>query len=213
VRAALSIADHQAVLADALLPRATLVQNALLVVTGSLLVALCSQISLPLPFSPVPVTGQTFAVLLLGATLGARRSAAALILYLAQGIAGLPVFAPGVLPARRGCWGPPAATCWHSRWRLSFWARSSVSAKALAQLARRDSAGGSSHLRRRRHLAQVPDRHQLVCGRRRRLAPVCTGRVGQGRSGCGLSARLLVGRLSSSFRVAARNLPVPIHRD
>jgi len=106
VRAALSITDSRAVLADALLPRATLVQNALLVVAGSLLVALCSQISLPLPFSPVPVTGQTFAVLLLGATLGARRSAAALILYLAQGVAGLPVFAPGALPGPARLLGP-----------------------------------------------------------------------------------------------------------
>ncbi len=106
MRAAISIADHRAVLADALLPRATLVQNVLLVLTGSLLVALCSQISLPLPFSPVPVTGQTFAVLLLGATLGARRSAAALILYLAQGLAGLPVFAPGGLPGPARLLGP-----------------------------------------------------------------------------------------------------------
>ena len=106
MRAAFSIADHRAVLADALLPRATLVQNVLLVVAGSLLMAFCSQVSLPLPFSPVPVTGQTFAVLLLGATLGARRSAAALILYLAQGVAGLPVFAPGGLPGAARLLGP-----------------------------------------------------------------------------------------------------------
>ncbi len=106
MRAALSIADPRAVLADALLPRATVLQNVLLVVAGSLLMALCSQISLPLPFSPVPVTGQTFAVLLLGATLGARRSAAALILYLAQGVAGLPVFAPGGLPGAARLLGP-----------------------------------------------------------------------------------------------------------
>ena len=71
------------VLLDTVLPQATLAQNALLVVGGSLLVALCAQVSVPLPFSPVPVTGQTFAVLLLGATLGARRGAAALLLYLA----------------------------------------------------------------------------------------------------------------------------------
>lgn len=81
-------------LLDTLLPRATLAHNALLVAGGSLLVALCAQVSLPLPFSPVPVTGQTFAVLLLGATFGARRSAAALALYLAEGAAGLPVFSP-----------------------------------------------------------------------------------------------------------------------
>jgi len=95
-----------AVLVDAFLPRLTLAQNALLVLGGSLLVALCAQIALPLPFSPVPVTGQTFAVLLLGATLGARRGAAALLLYLVEGAAGLPVFAPGGLPGVARLAGP-----------------------------------------------------------------------------------------------------------
>lgn len=94
------------ILADALLPAATRAQNALLVVAASLFVALCAQVSLPLPFSPVPVTGQTFAVLLLGATLGARRSAAALLLYLAEGALGLPVFAPGGLPGAARLFGP-----------------------------------------------------------------------------------------------------------
>lgn len=83
------------ILLEALLPRISRAQTVLLIVAGSLLVALCAQVSLPLPFSPVPVTGQTFAVLLLGATFGARRSAAALLLYLAEGAAGLPVFSPG----------------------------------------------------------------------------------------------------------------------
>lgn len=94
------------VLLEALLPRATLAQTALLVLGGSLLVALCAQLAVPLPFSPVPVTGQTFAVLLLGATLGARRSAAALLLYLIEGAAGLPVFAPGGLPGVGRLAGP-----------------------------------------------------------------------------------------------------------
>ena len=94
------------VLLDTLLPQATLAHNALLVAGGSLLVTLCAQVSLPLPFSPVPVTGQTFAVLLLGATLGARRSAAALLLYLVEGAAGLPVFAPGGLPGVARLAGP-----------------------------------------------------------------------------------------------------------
>lgn len=85
----------EGILLHALLPRVTLAQNILLIGAGSLLVALSAQLSLPLPFSPVPVTGQTFAVLLLGATYGARRSAAALLLYLAEGAVGLPVFAPG----------------------------------------------------------------------------------------------------------------------
>ncbi|MGH9789275.1 MAG: biotin transporter BioY [Candidatus Acidiferrales bacterium] len=97
---------RQTILADALLPAATRAQNALLVVGASLFVALCAQVSLPLPFSPVPVTGQTFAVLLLATTLGARRSAAALLLYLAEGAVGLPVFAPGGLPGLARLFGP-----------------------------------------------------------------------------------------------------------
>lgn len=87
-------------------PRPTAAHNLLLVAGGSFLVALCAQISLPLPFSPVPVTGQTFAVLLLGATFGARRSAAALALYLAEGALGLPVFAPEGAPGLARLAGP-----------------------------------------------------------------------------------------------------------
>ncbi len=95
-------------LMDVLLPRATLVQNLLLIFSGSLLVALCAQVSFYFPFSPVPVTGQTFALLLVGATFGARRAAAALLLYLAQGAVGLPVFAPGGLPGLARFAGPTA---------------------------------------------------------------------------------------------------------
>lgn len=69
--------------------------RALLVLGGTLLLALSAQVAVPLPFSPVPVTGQTFAVLLVGAALGARLGAATVLLYLAEGAAGLPVFAPG----------------------------------------------------------------------------------------------------------------------
>jgi biotin transport system substrate-specific component len=66
-----------------------------LISSGSLLVALLAQAALPLPFTPVPLTGQTFAVLLVGAALGARRGAASLALYAIEGAAGLPVFAGG----------------------------------------------------------------------------------------------------------------------
>ena len=69
------------------------VRDVLLVIFGSLLVALFAQISIPLPFTPVPLTGQTFAVLLVGATLGSKRGAASLGLYLAMGAIGLPFFA------------------------------------------------------------------------------------------------------------------------
>jgi len=74
---------------------ASLTYELLLVAAGSLLIALSAWVAVPLPFSPVPVTGQTFAVLLVGSALGARRGAAAALAYLAEGCSGLPVFAGG----------------------------------------------------------------------------------------------------------------------
>lgn len=65
------------------------------VVAGSALIALAAQVRLPLPFSPVPVTGQTFAVLLVGAALGARLGGASAGLYVLEGLIGLPVYAGG----------------------------------------------------------------------------------------------------------------------
>ena len=61
----------------------------------SLLTGLSAQIEFHLPWSPVPVTGQTFMVLLTGALLGRRWGMASMAMYLAQGCAGLPVFAGG----------------------------------------------------------------------------------------------------------------------
>jgi biotin transport system substrate-specific component len=69
--------------------------EAILVLAGSALIAASAWIAVPLPFSPVPVTAQTFAVLLVGSVLGARRGAAAAIAYLGEGSLGLPVFAGG----------------------------------------------------------------------------------------------------------------------
>lgn len=66
-----------------------------LVTAGALLMALLAQVRIPLPFTPVPLTGQTFGVLLVGAALGSRRGFASLGLYTALGLAGLPVFAGG----------------------------------------------------------------------------------------------------------------------
>jgi biotin transport system substrate-specific component len=65
-----------------------------LVVGASLFVALCARITIPLPFTPVPLTVQNFGVLLVGLLLGSRRGFAALALYLAEGAFGLPVFNP-----------------------------------------------------------------------------------------------------------------------
>src|ERR687888_2367212 len=66
-----------------------------LVVAFSLLVALAAQVVVPLPWTPVPLTAQTFAVLLTGALLGSRLGALALIAYLIEGAAGLPFFHGG----------------------------------------------------------------------------------------------------------------------
>lgn len=66
-----------------------------LIVLGMLLVAALAQVKIPLPFTPVPLTGQTFAVLLVGAALGSRRGAASMALYIVLGALGLPIFAGG----------------------------------------------------------------------------------------------------------------------
>ncbi len=66
------------------------------VVLGAVLVALAAQVSVPLPGTPVPMTLQPMAVLLVGGLLGARFGALSMILYLAMGAAGLPVFTPTV---------------------------------------------------------------------------------------------------------------------
>jgi biotin transport system substrate-specific component len=59
---------------------ARLLTSAPLVVAGSVLTALAAHVSIPLPFTPVPITGQTFAVLLVGAVLSSRRGAASMAL-------------------------------------------------------------------------------------------------------------------------------------
>ncbi|MFJ9741788.1 biotin transporter BioY [Streptomyces sp. NPDC101166] len=79
------------VLAD-LLP-ASRVRDAALVLGGAALTGLAAQIAVPVPGSPVPVTGQTFAALLVGTTLGAGRGFLALALYAVAGVAGVPWFA------------------------------------------------------------------------------------------------------------------------
>src|SRR5436190_17497834 len=69
-------------------------QQIAIVVGASLFVALCAQVTLPLPFTPVPLTLQNFGVLLVGMTLGSRRGFAALVVYLVEGAVGMPVFNP-----------------------------------------------------------------------------------------------------------------------
>lgn len=73
----------------------TWLNNVILIVAGSLFVAACAQFSYQFSFSTVPVSGQTFAVLIVGALFGSRLGAATLIAYLGEGAAGLPFFAQG----------------------------------------------------------------------------------------------------------------------
>jgi biotin transporter BioY len=84
--------SHPKVLIDSLWTRDGLARDFTLVLGGSLLIAAAAQLRIALPFTPVPVTGQTFAVLLLGALYGAKRGAATAMTYLMLGIMGLPVF-------------------------------------------------------------------------------------------------------------------------
>jgi biotin transport system substrate-specific component len=88
-------------LADVALPRAGALRDALLVVAAGAATALAAQLEIRLPWTPVPITGQSFAVLLSGAVLGTRRALLAQLLYLAEGAAGLPVFAGGAAGAGR----------------------------------------------------------------------------------------------------------------
>ncbi|MFG2262333.1 biotin transporter BioY [Streptomyces sp. NPDC048720] len=81
------------VLAD-LLP-ASRTRDIALVLGGAVLTGIAAQIAVPVPGSPVPVTGQTFAALLVGTALGARRGFLSLALYALAGVAGLPWFAEG----------------------------------------------------------------------------------------------------------------------
>jgi biotin transport system substrate-specific component len=88
------------VFADAITPRkadlfALRAYQFLLILCGSALIGLSAQISVNLPFSPVPISGQTFGVLLIAALLGKVRGTMAVIAYLIEGMSGMPVFAGG----------------------------------------------------------------------------------------------------------------------
>jgi len=85
--------DLRLPLVDVAWPGRSLRRNAIIVVTGSLLVALSAQIEIPL--QPVPITGQTFGVLLVGALLGSGRGGLSMLMYLSLGAMGLPMFAGG----------------------------------------------------------------------------------------------------------------------
>ena len=88
-------------LADRVVPGEGLAWDAVRVLTANILLVLCAWIAMTLPWTPVPVTGQTLGVMLVAVLLGSRRAAAVLGLYLFEGLAGLPVLpkkSPNVLP-------------------------------------------------------------------------------------------------------------------
>jgi len=87
----LSVAYGRPTLADRLFSR-SLATDLILIAAGTALTSILAQIAIPL--WPVPITGQTFSVLFVGAVLGAARAALSMVLYLVLGLVGLPVFAP-----------------------------------------------------------------------------------------------------------------------
>jgi biotin transport system substrate-specific component len=87
------VRSEAATLRLAVFPRPTILTDVALVLAGTALVSLSAQISVNTPFTPVPITGQTFAVCLVGASLGAIRGVASLSLYFLIGIIGAPVYA------------------------------------------------------------------------------------------------------------------------
>ncbi|HJY86294.1 MAG TPA: biotin transporter BioY [Candidatus Acidoferrales bacterium] len=96
------------VLADRVISREGVLWDVARMAAANLLLILCAWIALPLPWTPVPLTGQTFGVLLVAVLLGARRAALVLGFYVLEGIAGLPVFQPFGLPGAARLAGPTA---------------------------------------------------------------------------------------------------------
>ena len=127
-----TISSSTQVLAD-LFPRRdsrsrAITQDAVLVIGFALLTALAAQIEIPLGFTPVPLTGQTFAVLLSGAVLGMRRGALSQLTYWFAGLVGLPFYSGGA-----GGWERELAQPWVTSWasllqqaQLATWQKRSM---------------------------------------------------------------------------------------
>jgi biotin transport system substrate-specific component len=116
-------------IADRIYPAEGFAADAVRIVGATILMALCAHIVIPLPWTPVPVTGQNFGVLLVALLLGARRGALALGLYLLEGAAGLPVFQPLGVPGIARFAGPTAGylisypfAAWITGWISERWA-------------------------------------------------------------------------------------------
>ena len=106
--------DRGITIADFLLPirlgerMGSRLRNVAIIAVGALLIFATSRIVIPIPGTPIPITGQTFGVLLVGGALGFRRGALSIALYILIGLIGLPFFAEGkggtavILGARGG---------------------------------------------------------------------------------------------------------------
>lgn len=99
---------HTRALADRVIPGEGLAWEILRIAAANLLLILCARVAIPLPWTPVPITGQTFGVMLVAVLLGSHRAAITLALYLLEGLAGLPVFQPFGLPGAARLAGPTA---------------------------------------------------------------------------------------------------------
>lgn len=99
---------HTRALADRVIPGEGLAWEILRITAANLLLILCARVAIPLPWTPVPITGQTFGVMLVAVLLGSHRAAITLVLYLLEGLAGLPVFQPFGLPGVARLAGPTA---------------------------------------------------------------------------------------------------------
>lgn len=89
------------VMVEAVWLKAGIVREVALVLGGSLIIAAAAQLQIVLPFSPVPITAQTFAVLLMAALFGSKRGSVTIVTYLTFGAIGLPVFAGGAFGIMR----------------------------------------------------------------------------------------------------------------
>lgn len=107
------------------------------VIAANILLVLCSHIVLPLPFAPVPITGQTFGVLLVAVLLGSRRGMLTCVLYLLEGMAGLPVFQPLGMPGILRFAGPTAGylVAYPAAAFVAGWLVEKIAANRFAQFA------------------------------------------------------------------------------